>query len=591
MMTLRKLLSLLDARQRRGGLAVLIAMIIGMIFEMFGIGLVLPVITLMTSPDAIHNFAGGTAVLSLLGNPTQQQLVVWGVIALAVLIAVKNTYIVGLSWFQSKFVFTLHASLSQRLFSAYLRKPYVFHLQNNSAELIRNVVNEVNLFTNAAQALMTLSTELLISFGVAALLMYVEPFGTVVVVLLLGFAVISFYIAIRKRLSHWGQARQRYDGKRIQLVQEGLGSIKEIKLLGREEDFLKQYSQYNVLNAKVLQHQNFLQQIPRLWLETLAIVGLAAIVLVMMGQGKAPEAFLPTVGLFGAAAFRLMPSLNRCMTAMQSARFAVAAINVLHGELSQKVEPPSRPGARQPLPITSRIELKDVSFLYPETEKAALDSVSLSIPIGASVGFIGKSGAGKSTLVDLILGLNTPKAGQILVDGTDIFRDRRAWQDQIGYVPQTIALIDDTLRRNIALGLSDSDIDDSHIWSALELAQLDTFVRGLPEGLNTFLGERGVRLSGGQRQRIGIARALYPDPPVLVLDEATSSLDKDTERGVMQAIKAMQGKKTIIIITHRLSTIEHCEVIFRLDKGKLVEEAHRPSPSMETSEQIDGRLS
>lgn len=571
----QKLLSLLDAKQRRQAVTILLLMLFGMLLEMGGIGLVLPVIGLMTSPDLLGRLPGGNSFLAWLGFLDHKQLVIWGMVTLGVVYALKNAYLVVLAWAQARFVFRLHASLSQRLFARYLRQPYSFHLQHNSAQLIRNIVVEVNLFTNALQAFMMLSTELLVLAGVTALLLYVEPGATLLVMGTLGTAAVVFYLLVRNRLGHWGKERQHFDGKRIQLVQEGLGSVKEIKLLGRESNFLEQYRRCNTINARVLQHQHFLQQIPRLWLEVLAVSGLVAVVLMLIAQGRAATDFLPTIGLFGAAAFRLMPSINRCLTSLQSTRFANSAINTLHQELVVGLE---KGGGNIDVPqgsagtgarFTDRIELSDVYFEYPESEGPTLRDINLSIPRGASIGFIGESGAGKSTLVDVILGLLTPNSGSVMVDGVDIRNAMKDWQNQIGYVSQTIYLTDDTLRRNVAFGLVDADIDEAAVWRALRAAQLEDFVRQLPEGLDTVVGERGVRLSGGQRQRIGIARALYHDPSVLVLDEATSALDTDTESGVMEAIRAMHGEKTILIVTHRLSAVEYCDQVVRIERGNL----------------------
>ncbi len=575
-LALRKLSALLESKQRRRAIFVLLLMLVGVFFEMVSLGLVLPVIGVMASPELIEGYPLVHKSFAVFGKLDHTQLVMVGMLILAVGYMMKNAYLAVLAWIQSSFIFSLHANLSQRLFANYLRQPYVFHLQHNSAQLIRNVTTEVNLFTNAAQSFMMLSTELLVLAGVSLLLIYFEPKGTLIVVAVLGLAAVFFYAVVRTRLTHWGKERRYHDGKRIQLVQEGLGSIKDIKLLAREESFLAQYHIHNFSNARVLQHQYFLQQIPRLWLEVLAVSGLATVVLVMVGQGKSMADFLPTLGLFGAAAFRLMPSVNRCLNSIQSTRFAIASINALHHELVETSQYATQSGATEMhRPFGGQIVLTNICFQYPGAERPALQDINLAIPCGTSIGFVGESGAGKSTLVDVILGLVAPSKGTVSVEGRDIHDKLRSWQGQIGYVPQSIYLTDDTLRRNVAFGLADHDIDDAAVWRALRAAQLDEFVRSLPQGVDTTVGERGVRLSGGQRQRIGIARALYHDPAVLVLDEATSSLDTATENGVMDAVRAMKGKKTILIITHRLSTVEQCDRLVRLDTGRIVEETDR----------------
>jgi ABC-type multidrug transport system fused ATPase/permease subunit len=347
-----------------------------------------------------------------------------------------------------------------------------------------------------------------------------------------------------------------------------LGGVKDVKLLGREEDFLHQYHTHNKGSTYIGQLQATLQAIPRLGLELLAVLGLALLVFVMIGQGQSLDALLPTLGLFAAAAFRMLPSVNRVLSAIQSVRFSVPVVDTMYSELRMLELAPS-PQRGPPLRLGNTLTLEGVCFQYPSAEAMAIRDVSLSIERGSSVGFVGGSGAGKSTLVDIILGLLTPGSGTVAVDGTDIQSNLRGWQDQVGYVPQTIFLTDDSLRRNIALGLSSETIDEAAVRRALRSAQLAEFVDGLPDGLDTVVGERGIRLSGGQRQRIGIARALYHDPPVLVLDEATSSVDTATEADIMSAVRALRGDKTILIIAHRLSTVEHCDRLFCLDQGRV----------------------
>jgi ABC-type multidrug transport system fused ATPase/permease subunit len=350
-----------------------------------------------------------------------------------------------------------------------------------------------------------------------------------------------------------------------------LGGTKDVKLLGRENEFLSEFGRHNEGFTRVGARSGTMGQLPRLWLEFLAVTGLAALVLVIVWQGHPLEALLPTLGLFAVGAFRLLPSANRLIGATQNIRYGLPAIAVLHSELAliQNTHVPER-GRR--LPFDDSLKLEHVIYRYPSTEADTIRGVTLQIARGSSVGFIGSTGTGKTTLVDIILGLLTPDGGRVLVDGVDIRGNERGWQDQIGYVPQSIFLTDDSLRRNIAFGLPNEQIDEEAVWRTVRAAQLETFVKALPEGLETMVGERGVRLSGGQRQRIGIARALYHDPAVLVLDEATSALDAVTEREFMETVRALRGAKTVIIIAHRLSTVEHCDRLFRLDQGKVVEE-------------------
>ena len=575
MISILKKLPLLLGTNLRGRLVIVFfLMLFGMLLEMFSIGFVLPIIGLIASPELINRYPAGVSIMDQLGNPKQSQLLIGGIIILCTIYGIKNLYLLALAWIQSSFVFAFQASLSKRLFDGYLHRPYSFHIVRNSSQLIRNIIVEVNQLTNSMQAIMTLGTELLVLAGVSLLLVYFEPKATLTLICIFGVAAGVFYFLVRRSLSNWGRDRQKNEEKRIQVIQEGLGSIKEIKLLARESDFLRTFELLNLSNARVYRNQLFLQQVPRLWLEMLAVSAITIIFIMHIIEGRSIAEFLPIVGLFGAAAFRLIPSINRCLISIQSARFAISSISAIHQDLvegSNIVKEMPRQLFGKVIRLKGRIELSGVNFKYPGSDREALNNINLSIPRGTSIGFIGESGAGKSTLVDVILGLLAPSSGVVKVDGVDIRDALRGWQKQIGYVPQTIYLTDDTLRRNVAFGLVDADIDEAAVWRTLRAAQLEDFVRQLPEGLDTVVGERGVRLSGGQRQRIGIARALYHDPSVLVLDEATSALDTDTESGVMEAIRAMRGEKTILIITHRLSTVEHCDSLVRLVAGQIVE--------------------
>lgn len=569
---MQTLWSILLPNQRKAAFVMLALMLVGMVLETLGIGLVIPALTLMTQGDILSpqpDFA--RIVVEWLGSPTQAQLVMGGMLLLAIVYLVKAVFLAFLAWRQSTFVYGLEASLSQRLFTGYLRQPYTFHLQRNSAQLIQYSVNEVSqLSRGAVHSAMILFAELLVMTGIGVLLLVVEPVGAILVIATLGLTGFAFYKLSKARLMRWGRARQYHEGMRIQHLQQGLGGAKDVKLLGRESDFLASYAFHNEETAKVYIRQNTLEALPRLWLELLAVIGLVVLVISMLAQGKPIESVLPTLGLFAAAAFRLMPSTNRVLTTLQNLRYAFPVIEVIARELALLANAPSAASVEH-LTLCRSLSIHNVSYTYSGATESALKNINLEVEIGKSVGFIGGSGAGKSTLIDVILGLLTPDQGRLTIDGKNINEVLRGWQNQIGYVPQTIYLTDDTLRRNIAFALSENQIDDLAIKRALEAAQLSEFIATLPDGLNTVVGERGVRLSGGQRQRIGIARALYHDPAVLVLDEATSSLDIATERDVMQAVNALHGEKTILIVAHRLSTVEHCDAIIHLERGEVVQ--------------------
>lgn len=570
--TTQKIWGLLTPAERRNAVVLLGLMIIGMLLETLGVGLVIPALALLTQTDVAHNYPALQPMLQVLGNPSQQTLVIGGMLLLVGVYLIKGLFLAFLAWQQARFAFGMQARLSQRLFTVYLCQPYSFHLQRNSAQLIRNVLSEVGMFSsNGILPGMMLLSESLVLLGLCSLLLIVEPLGALIAVSVLGIAAWGFHHLTGRRIEHWGDARQHHDGLRTQHLQQGLGAAKDVKLLGRETEFLEQYRVHNVQSTRMGRLLATLQQLPRLGLELLAVSGLAILVITMLAQGRALEVVLPTLGLFAAAAFRLMPSVNRVLGAMQSLRYALPVIDTLYTELNLAT-PETAGTCTTVTPLRAALELSQLTYAYPGAAEPALKNISLVIRRGEAVGFIGASGAGKSTLVDILLGLLTPDTGEVRVDGKDIRGNLRNWQDQIGYVPQSIYLTDDTLRRNVAFGLANEQIDDAAVQRAIQAAQLDEYVTSLPDGLETLVGERGIRLSGGQRQRIGIARALYHDPAVLVLDEATSALDTATEDSVMQAVAALQGNKTILIVAHRLSTVKHCNRLFRLEHGRVVEE-------------------
>lgn len=567
-----RLLSLLTPEQRRKAAILLCLMVFGAGLETLGVALVIPAIGVMTRPD-LANQITSSGRFGFLDGFTHSELVATGVLALVALHAVKAFYLGLLAWLQSRFVFGIQEQLSRRLFASYLAQPWTFHLQRNSALLIRNITGETDQLThNGLLAGMILITEFMVVAGIGVLLVFSEPAGALIVVSVLAASAWGYQRLTKRHVLDWGQARQFHEGQRILHLQQGLGGLKDIKLLGREREFCANYEVHNRITAKVAQRQMTLQQVPRLWLELLAVSGLALLVLVMLGQRRPIADLLPTLGLFAAAAFRIMPSATRVLWALQGIRYGRACIDTLYEEMASLAAPVERRGSPLP-PMSVGLVARGLSFRYPDSDADVLASVDVDIPKGRSIGFVGGSGSGKSSLVDILLGLLPPSSGQVLVDGREIADDLRGWQDQIGYVPQMIYLTDDTLRRNVAFGVPDGEVDEVAVWRAVRAAQLEQFVNSLPEGLDTQVGERGVRLSGGQRQRIGIARALYHDPEVLVLDEATSALDNETEADVMDAVNAMHGMKTLIIVAHRLSTVAHCDYIYRVEAGS-VSHAH-----------------
>jgi len=572
-MTLFHKLSYLLSKNQKRQLVVLAGlMVIGMLYEMAGLGILIPALSLMLNPDIAKEYPSVQPLLDALGNPTQTQLVIWGMSTLVMVYLTKAVFLIFLSWRQSRFSANLTADLSRDMFLGYLHQPYTFHLQRNSSELLRNIQIEIAQFSSVSQSAISLSIELSVVIGIAFMLILVEPLGALLVTSFFGLSALGFQQLTKNNLLIWGKQRQLHAGLLNKHLMQGLGGVKDVKLLGRENHFLKEFSEHNDARAKIQVKVTTLGLIPRVYLELLAVIGLAGLIVMMMVLKRPLDLLLPTLGVFIAAAFRLMPSVNRIMIAFQQIRYSKPVVEVLFSEFNLIRSAEKIKTTNSIYNFNHELKLETLSFLYTNSAQNALDKVSITIKKGESVGFVGPSGSGKSTLVDVIIGLLIPDKGEILVDGQAIQKNIRSWQDQIGYVPQTIYLTDDTLKRNVAFGLPNELIDDEAVARAIKASQLDEFVQSLPMKLETYVGERGIRLSGGQRQRIGIARALYHDPSVLVLDEATSALDSATEYDVMQSISALHGSKTLIIVAHRLSTVEHCDRIYRLKKGKVVDE-------------------
>ena len=485
----------------------------------------------------------------------------------------KNLLLLLIYFVQARFIAINEALLARRVLSRYLYGAYTTHLQRNSANMIRNAFTTTgSVFNTAFMGFVTLATEMCLTFTLMIVLLRAEPLLTMIATGALALGSGLFHIAFKGNFVTWGQREIVANGAILKSLQQGLHSIKEVKILGIEEYILQTFVTPRSDLARIRTYATTLSQAPRLWIESIMlVVVMGAIIAVVLTDGNS-AAIMASLTLLAAAAFRVIPSMIRVLSALNGIKNAEEAVNTIYDDI-QTFSPQQEVGQtagedRKPLSFEREILLNNVTFYYPGTDGAAVKDINLSISKGHSLGLAGPSGAGKTTIVDIILGLLPPQTGQILVDGLDISGQQRQWQKLIGYVPQTIYLTDDTIRRNIAFGIEDDQIDDSRVWSALELAHLGDFVRSSPDGLATYVGDRGLRISGGQRQRIGIARALYHDPEVLILDEATSALDNETESQISEAIETLSGKKTMIIVAHRLSTIRKCDrIIFMNDGG------------------------
>ena len=546
---------------------IVVMVIVGMFLETISLGIVVPIIGILTQDDYQQKYP---FIVDIFGNLSREELISAVMVAMVLIYVVRSLFLFWSLWIQKGFSASVSGRLSQSLFSIYLRQPYMFHLQRNSSTLMRNAKNATSVVTCGVDPFLVLLTDGLVAIAMFALLIAVEPVGTLAVLLVFGLSTFVFQRTTRRRIDNWGYQVDYHETKILQHLQEGFGGAKDVKVLGRENEFLSQHEKHLGESIRINRIYNVILTLPRSFMEIITIVGLCLLVVSMVVRGRELADIVPILGLFAAAAFRVMPSINRLLMATQTLIFNRSIIASVYKDFL--LDSPDSTSTGSGTKFAAQLELTDVSFKYPTAATASLQNVSLVVKRGEAVGFVGPSGAGKSTLVDVILGLFAPTSGVVKVDGQDVQQNLRNWQNQIGYVPQAIYLTDDTLRRNVAFGLNDENIDDNLVRNAIRLAQLEEFVATLPEKLETVVGERGVRLSGGQRQRIGIARALYHNPSVLVLDEATSSLDTPTEHGVMQAVQALQGSKTVLIVAHRLSTVEYCDRLYKIENARITEE-------------------
>ena len=551
--------------ERRKLTFVWVLVLIGMVLELLSLGLIIPFMGLLTQDDYATKFP---SLYSQLGEPSQQKILVAGVLFILLVYLIKAVFTYYSNWVQRAFLNKVTARLSNELFQRYLRQSYSFHLDHNSSTLITNAENGRTVVSGGLEPLLVLLTDGLIASGMFVLLLLVEPIGTLCVLALFAIASVLFQFSTRKRIHIWGIAKKIESRLVLKHLQQGLGGAKEVKIMGREQLFLEEHKKSVNASMEVDRRFMMLQIIPRLSLELLAIVGLVVLVIAMISSGDSVSQLLPVIGLFAATSFRIIPSISRILASVQTIGYSKPIIHSVFNDLRLSV--PETPKIGTEIKFNTSVCFNNVSFKYSNAADNAIGGLSFCIGKGEAVGIIGHSGAGKSTLVDILLGLLQPTVGEVLVDGLDIQNNLRSWQDHIGYVPQTIYLVDDTLARNVAFGLPDDMVDHDAVARSIMAAQLDEFVASLPDGINTIVGERGVRLSGGQRQRIGIARALYNDPEILVLDEATSSLDTETEQGVMDAVKELLGTKTIVIIAHRTTTVSYCTKVYKMDKAQIV---------------------
>lgn len=570
---IRQLAYIFKRRDKLKIFVLFIMALIGSLLECVGVSIFMPFVNVLMDTSEIHT----NEYLSFLYNrfsfhTDQGFLTVMAGVIMLIFVA-KNLYMILQKYAIYRFSYNTQMKISTRLLKAYMSEPYTFHLNKNVSVLQRSMQEDSELFTRAIIHFMELVVEVMVCIALGSYLLYVSKSITVIIVSLLIICIGTFTFTARKYARGYGKKCQGYKAKIYQWMNQALGGIKEIKILNRESYFIRSYESYFKKFAKGQRINRLLGVMPKYIVEMVSISGMLFAIMIKMNYGRKDIVeFIPQLAAFAVAAFRLLPAVGRINEHVTDIMYASSSIELVYNDLKaigdiQKQDTAEENGEWS---FEKEVVIKNVCYHYPNVDENVLEYASFTIKKGQTVALIGESGAGKTTMADIILGLLEPQYGKIKADGMDVFRNMDAWHSEIGYIPQMIYLSDDTVRNNVAFGIEDAEIDDEAVIEALRKAQLLEFVDGLSDGIKTMVGDRGIRLSGGQRQRIGIARALYCDPQILVLDEATSALDNDTESAVMEAIENLRGEKTIIIIAHRLTTIQNADEIYAVEGRKLV---------------------
>jgi ABC-type multidrug transport system fused ATPase/permease subunit len=571
--TLRKILAMLDRETFSQAVLVIVLILVGAAVEAVGIGLLFPFIQLVIKPDSLADMDWLARAVGPVQPGDEGSVTVSLALFLLALFVAKNLFLMWSYYVQARYVQENEARLAKKLLDFYLNANFLSLARRNSAELIRNLSVSVQLaFANVFMGYVILATELCVVAALCVILVIADPLMTLGAIATLGTAIALFHQTSKHHFTRWGDEMVSFNGDLLRVLQQGLHSFKELKVLGVESSVRADFAIPRDGIARMMTLRTALSNAPRLWIETVTVVCVLGVVLFNLGTGSEGTRAIALLALFAAVAMRLTPSMNRILIALSTIRTGTPAVEELTRdiEIFANEQAPVEDSAGAAFTFSDRIELKDVSLRYHDSNEAALSGITLTIRKGESIGLVGPSGAGKSSLVDVILGLVRPTSGSLTVDGRDVWTVPTAWRSQIGYVPQSIYLADDTVRANLSFGRKDHHNED-RLREILRLAQLEEVVEDLPKGLDTRIGEHGARLSGGQRQRVGIARALYNDPEILMLDEATSALDTTAEAEFARAVNRLHGTKTLLIVAHRLSTIRSCDRIVLLDRGRIVD--------------------
>lgn len=578
---LKKINYIFDRKQKHQLVILGFMIFIGGFLETLGVSAMIPVVTVLLKPQTIQEYIDRYDVLQeicvLLHVTSIRQLTISLLLLLMAVYIIKNLYILFLTYRQNTFITRNRNHMISRVMAEFLNRPYEQYLGADIPTVFRITDSDIPQTFALMLALLSLASEAVVSLLIFFVLLLQDVKMTLLIVVIFGVMTLIILKLFKPRLNRIGAKNQEIQSRIAKWRIQATYGLKDVKVLNREEFFVRNYFETGKVGANVARSYAVLNNMPRLLIETVFIVSVLGYVAIYISGGGDMTDMMTTITTFGVAAIRVLPSVNRINTYITEIAYTTPSLNFVYENLQEGMKTDAMLAERkansqkEKLKLEHQIELNHISFHYPDAEKNIFTDAHMVVPRGKSVGIMGASGAGKSTIVDVLLGLLHAQEGTITCDGVDIFKNYESWLSQIGYIPQSIYLIDESIRDNIAFGIDADKIDEQRIWEVLEEAQLKEFVEELPEGLDTTIGDRGIRLSGGQRQRIGIARALYHDPEILVFDEATSALDNDTEAAVMEAVNSFHGRKTMVIIAHRLNTIEKCDIIYKVENEKLVE--------------------
>ncbi len=588
----RKFKKLFSARQKRQLVILFFLMLLGAFLEILGVSLIVPLVSVVMQEDIINTNPLIGDICRMLHIQSNRGFLIFCVLFLIFVFIFKDLYLVFEIYVQNRFVYNNRFRMQQRLMDAYLNKGYEYYLNASSGEIVRVVQQDVSNAFFLLSSLLNFATESVVSLALVVVVFIINPLMTLLVGVILMLTMFLIAKVAKPMLHRQGKILQESAAQTNKWLLQMVNGIKEIMVGDKRGFFLDNFSRHGQRMVRAERWNILLQNVPRLLIEMSSIVSMLLALLAAVLLGASVSALVPTIAAFAMAALKLMPSANRISTALNGVAYYEPSLDKLFLSLSSVGE--DKPGeniqnksdnnfieewrqnrgdsGKQVFSLEHEVRACSISYCYPGTEQPVLKEADMLIPIGKSVGIVGASGAGKTTAVDIILGLLSPQSGEIFADGVPVREHYTDWLAHIGYIPQMIFMLDDTIKANVAFGIAPEVVDEMQVWKALEEAQLKNFVEELPEGLNTMIGERGIRLSGGQRQRIGIARALYQNPELLFFDEATSALDTETETSIMEAINNLHGRKTLVIIAHRLATIADCDIVYRVKEGKIVQE-------------------